>query len=91
MTVFFAKSAVVSTIERLLARDMKMARLICYIFQALVAVGGLASLLAITIKCAAEDLLTQNRNNTCPDQVSKDNMLYMSERLLTISRQRAGL
>ena len=54
---------------------MKMARLICYIFQVLVAVGGLASLLAITIDCAANGLMKQDRNSICQDQVINDHML----------------
>lgn len=79
LTTCLSKTAVLLTIERLLSQDMKSTLLACRVMHALVAVCGISSILAITVRCSSSALLTQHMQQSCTPQVANPIHLELTD------------
>lgn len=70
VALYVVKASVLSTIERVLGPDQKIQRLICWIMQGVAGLCGVASLIVVLVSCEGSAMLTRERNNKCPAQVS---------------------
>jgi len=68
ITIWTVKHSVLATVERVLGPNEKMQRVVCWVLQAVTAMLGVASLVAILVSCDASTLLTVARNDQCTGQ-----------------------